>query len=515
MQKKRKNILFILTDDQGAWAMHCAGNDDIVTPNLDRLAESGIRYENFYCTSPVCSPARASLMTGKIPSRHGVHDWLAKGHIDEECCSADLKEAFATENPPKEYLWPKLSLKGDKGIEYLKSHKTFTEVLCDNGYYCGISGKWHIGAANRPQCGFDYWKTTAIGGADYYFQIVLEDGEMKPIPGVYTTDYITDNAIDFLNTRDTEKPFCLCVNYTAPHSPWGEGCHPEKYMEMYRGCDFDSIPEEPPHPWVSGVDKTFAEWKSVPHPGVRFIGAKYAPIKETWSEYRRESLTGYFAAVTAMDECVGRLLDKLEEDGLTDDTLIVFTSDNGSNMGHHGIFGKGNGTYPVNMYQTSTRVPAIFSCRGVIPEGKVLEDIRSHYDIYETILDFVGIDFEKTADMPGESFADQLCSGKDNDESEAFVYDEYGKTRMICERRKGIYRKLIYRGKEGPNEFYDLIADPDERNNLIKNPEYANAILEMKENLISWFEKYMDASLDGSKEDVRGKGQIDSHTFIK
>ncbi len=514
--EKRKNILFILTDDQGEWAMHCSGNDDIITPNLDRLAASGVRYENFYCTSPVCSPARASLMTGKIPSRHGVHDWLAKGHIDESSCSDDLLEAFASDSPAPEYLWPKLSLKGDRGVQYLKGHRTFTEVLRDAGYYTGISGKWHIGAADVPQCGFDYWRTTAIGGADYYFQVVLDDdGKMRPKPDVYTTDYITDNAIKFLDGRDGTRPFCLCVNYTAPHSPWGEGCHPEKYMSLYRGCEFASVPEEPPHPWVGGVDKSFAEWKSVPHPGVRFIRAQYAPIRETWSEYRRESLTGYFAAVTAMDENVGRLLDYLEENGLTDDTLIVFTSDNGSNMGHHGIFGKGNGTYPVNMYRTSTCVPAIFSCRGVIPPGRVLSSIRSHYDIFETLLDMVGVDFHKTDDMPGESFADELRGKTVDSHGDAFVCDEYGKTRMIVTKDGGRHVKLVWRGEDGPNEFYDLISDPDERKDLFGTPKADDAVAELLPKLNAWFDSYMDPSLDGSKEDVRGKGQLTSHDFVK
>ena len=103
MANQKKNILFILTDDQGPWAMHCAGNDDIHTPNLDRLAASGVRYENFYCVSPVCSPARASLLTGKIPSAHGVHDWLAKGQIDSSCLSDELKEAFAMEETPFDF----------------------------------------------------------------------------------------------------------------------------------------------------------------------------------------------------------------------------------------------------------------------------------------------------------------------------------------------------------------------------------------------------------------------------
>lgn len=513
---KRKNILFVLTDDQGAWAMHCAGNDDIHTPNLDRLAASGVRYENFHCASPVCSPARASILTGKIPSSHGVHDWLDKGQVDESSLSDDMLEAFQMDDPPADYRWPKHSLKGDKGIRYLDGHKTFTEVLHDNGYVCALSGKWHIGAADQKQAGFDVWETTAIGGADYYFQVVLKDGKMRPIPGEYVTDYITDRAIDFLDGRDREKPFCLCVHYTAPHSPWGEGCHPEEYMKMYRDCNFDSIPEEPPHPWSPNADKTWAEWSAVPHPGVRFIRAKYAPIRETWSQYRLESLRGYFAAVTAMDAALGRLMDRLEVDGLLEETLIIFTSDNGSNMGHHGIFGKGNGTYPVNMYRTSTCVPAIFSCPGTIPGGRVLPHLRSHYDLYETLLDFVGIPFTKGEDMPGESFAPELCGTENraDGDRDAVVYDEYGNTRMICARDGGRYRKLILRGEDGPKEYYDLSTDPDERNNRIDDPSCAADIKDLKARMEAFFLRYVNPELDGSKEDVRGKGQITSHLFI-
>ena len=184
-------------------------------------------------------------------------------------------------------------------------------------------------------------------------------------------------------------------------------------------------------------------------------------------------------------------------------------------MGHHGIFGKGNGTYPVNMYQTSTCVPGLFACPGTIPAGRVLPNIRSHYDLYETILDFVGVDFEKTADMPGESFADELKGKSPEACHDAVVYDEYGKTRMICTRGDKGFMKLVYRGEDGPNEFYDLSSDPNERNDLIDDPAYRPMIDEMKQRLNAWFETYVNPELDGAKEDVRGKGQIDSHTFIR
>ncbi len=508
--KKRKNVLFVLTDDQGAWAMGCAGNPELKTPNLDRLAASGVRFENLYCVSPVCSPARASLLTGKIPSQHGVHDWLAKGQITSDCLSDELKEAFAMDDPPFKYRWPKSQLKDDVGIRYLDGHKTFTEVLADNGYECGLSGKWHIGAADEPQAGFSFWSTCAIGGADYINAVVLKEGKMELLSGEYITDYITDRAMDFLDQRDKEKPFCLCVNYSAPHSPWGKECHPKKYIDMYDNCPFDSIPNLPPHPWVEGADVSFEDWKKIPHPGVRFLYANYAPIKEVWQEYRKESLRGYFAAVSAMDEALGRLLDKLEADGLTEDTLIIFTSDNGSNMGHHGIFGKGNGTYPVNMYETSTRVPGIFSCPGTIPSGVVAKAKVSHYDIFHTVLDFVDVPFEKTDDMPGESFAPMLCGKGDFDkDGDVFVFDEYGITRMVTDRDW----KLVFRGPDGPNELYNLKDDPDEYINRYDDPECAEVIKLLKQKLSEWFDKYVTPEFDGSKEDVRGHGQLTSHSF--
>lgn len=506
----RKNVLFILTDDQGAWAMGCAGNHELKTPNLDRLAARGMRFENLYCASPVCSPARASLLTGKIPSQHGVHDWLARGQITADCLSDELKAAFALDDTPFKYRWPKNQLDGDVGVRYLDGHRTFTGVLAENGYECGLSGKWHIGAADEPQAGFSFWSTCAIGGADYINAVVLKEGRMEMISGEYITDYITDRALDFLDARETERPFCLCVNYTAPHSPWGRECHPAKYIDMYDDCPFESIPDLPPHPWVEGADVSFEEWKKRPHPGVRFLYANYAPIRETWQQYRRESLRGYFAAVSAMDEAVGRLLDRLERDGLAEDTLIVFTSDNGSNMGHHGIFGKGNGTYPVNMYETSTRVPGIFSCPGVIPEGVVAHAKVSHYDIFQTVLDFVGVPFESTPDMPGHSFAHLLRGESDPDgDGDVFVLDEYGATRMITDRRW----KLILREPDGPHELYDLENDPDEYVNRYSDPACRQTVEAMTARLHAWFDRYVDPALDGSREDVRGHGQLTSHLF--
>lgn len=508
--ENRPNILFILTDDQGAWAMGCSGNEEIQTPNLDRIAQDGIRFENFFCVSPVCSPARASIMTGKIPSQHGVHDWLAKGHVSESQLSKELREQIHKEDPDHEYIWPKLQLCGDEAIAYLKDHKTFTQVLAENGYVCGLSGKWHLGDAATPQAGYTYWQTEAMGGDNYYYPVVLENGEMVMKRGVYVTDYIADNAIGFLRQRDPGKPFCLSVNFTAPHSPWSAECHPKEYIELYEDCPFDSIPNVEPHPWCAGVDQTREEWDQKPHPGVRFIHAKYAPIREQWQQYRRESLRGYFAAVTAMDAAVGRLLKELEEQGLRENTLVVFTSDNGSNMGHHGIFGKGNGTYPQNMYDTSVKVPGLFCFPGVIPGGRVSEALVSHYDLYDTILEMAGVPYEKDACRPGMSFAGLLTGTQETFRQDVVVFDEYGPVRMIRTRQW----KYVARYPDGPEELYDLVNDPAEEKNRIQDPVCEGVLEELKEKLEAWFRAHVDPALDGSRETVHGKGQLDSHHFI-
>lgn len=509
--KKKTNILCVITDDQGAWAMGCSGNQEIRTPTLNHIAESGIRFDNCFCVSPVCSPARTSIFTGKIPSQHGVHDWLAKGYLDSSSLNADLREQCRNPDAPWYYNWPRTELSGDTALHYLENHKTFTEVLADHGYECGISGKWHMGDSAKPQAGFSYWQTTACGAENYMYPVVWENGEMVLKHNHYVTDLITDNAIRFLDQRDTEKPFYLSVHYTAPHSPWAAVHHPEEYISIYKDCPFESVPNLPHHPWSPFYGLTLDEWNSKEHKGIRFSRCTYSPANETLQEYRRESLTGYYAAVTAMDASLGRILHRLEKDGLLEDTLIIFTSDNGSNMGHHGIWGKGNGTCPVNMYDTSVKIPALFSCPGRIRPGQVCHEMVSHYDFYETILDFVGIPFEKQEDMPGISFAPILTGECEHVRDSIVVFDEYGPCRMIRSQEW----KLVLRYPDGPNELYHLTEDPGEDNNLYHDPAYAELTASMSAQLRGWFEKYVDPRFDGSKEKVTGKGQLTSHSFVQ
>jgi choline-sulfatase len=414
------NILFILSDDQGCWAMHCAGNLEIKTPHLDRLAVTGMRFENFFCVSPVCSPARASILTGRIPSQHGVHDWLRAGNSSVE-----------TE-------------RGGRLTQYLKDQPAYSDYLAQAGYVCGISGKWHLGDSHHPQKNFSFWEVHATGGGPYYNAQVIHDGQVRQEPA-YITQYITDHAMRFLEQqKDHDRPFYLGVHYTAPHSPWDRDNHPhDLYDDYFQNCPFDSIPLEPMHPWQ--ID-------SAPH--------GYS------EESRRPILSGYFSAVTAMDLNIGRILDWLEQHGLRENTLVIFTGDNGMNMGHHGIFGKGNGTFPMNMYDTSVKVPLLISRPGSVPQGVVNHDLLSHYDLFPTLLDTLDLDNPQADHLPGRSFAPLLRGGSLDARQHVVVFDEYGPVRMIRSRQW----KYIHRYPYGPHELYDLEGDPGERTSRIDDP---------------------------------------------
>lgn len=467
----RPNIISILTDDQGYWAIGCAGNPEIRTPNLDRLAEHGVRFENFFCTSPVCSPARASLLTGRIPSQHGVLDWIRGG------------------NDPADQRF-------GEPIEYLAGQLAYTDTLAANGYICGLSGKWHLGASHIPQKGFTNWFAHPRGGGPYLNAEMIRDGEIVRVPG-YLTDAITNDALHFIDLcTEKDTPFYCSVHYTAPHSPWLEQ-HPQQIVDSYDDCLFESCPQEPRHPGAIYSDLSFS----------RAIANKHddsVPI--------REYLKGYFAAVTAMDANIGRIIKKLDQLGLRDNTLIFFCSDNGFNCGHHGIWGKGNVTQPLNMYDTSVKVPAIISHPGHLPEGMVCDALVSQYDFMPTLLDYLGLQNDPAQLLPGKSFLPLLSNDKPDEHDFVVVFDEYGPTRMIRTREW----KYIHRYPYGPHELYDLENDSNERVNLLDDERTFSLSAQAKQSLAlklqgeleAWFEQYVDPQMDGVREAVCGRGQL-------
>lgn len=467
---KKPNVLFILTDDQGAWAMHCTGNPDIYTPNLDRIAASGMRFDNFFCASPVCSPARASLLTGKIPSGHGVLDWIRSGNVDGAKFAAQGKENPYADGYDQERL----------PIAYLEDQVGYTDVLAEHGYHCALSGKWHLGDSVRPQHGFEKWYTLGLGGCCYYHPDIVENGIIEVKHGTYVTELFAQKALEYLDELSGgDRPFYLAVHFTAPHSPWEKEHHPKKWIDYYEDCRFESVPDVPDHPDL-------------------LTGPVYG------TEKRRENLRGYYAAVSAMDEQVGRILDALEAKGLREDTVVVFTADNGMSMGQHGIWGKGNATFPMNMYDSAVKVPFLISWPGRIPQGRVCSHMVSAYDWFPTLLELLDIDNPHGAELPGKSF---LCSLEGNgakQEGEVVIFDEYGPVRMIRNREW----KYIHRYPYGPHELYHLTEDPEEQNNRYGQPEYEEKSLELKRKLEQWFLRYVNPEIDGTREGVTGSGQL-------
>jgi arylsulfatase A-like enzyme len=262
-------------------------------------------------------------------------------------------------------------------------------------------------------------------------------------------------------------------------------------VDSYADCPFDSCPQEPKHPWAGSLtDQNLGN---------------------------RAGLQGYFAAVTAMDANVGRILDWLEERGLRESTLIFFTSDNGFSCGQHGFWGKGNGTFPQNMYENSVKVPTLISRPGHIPAGIVSDALLSHYDFFPTLLDYLDLPIPDADELPGRSFVPLLrgegpsgqeyvvAGGPASNPEGRSVHDEYGPVRMVRTQDW----KYVHRYPYGPHELYDLRNDPDERTNLVDDPECQSIRQELKGELDAWFVRYGDLARDGVREAVTGKGQLD------
>jgi len=423
----RPNIVFIMTDDQGQWALGCYGNTEIKTPNIDRLAAEGVRFSHACATTPVCSPSRATFMTGLIPSQHGIHDWIKNENV----------------GPRARCLVDRFTL--------------LTEVLAQNGYRCGLSGKWHLGDSLHPHKSFDYWFAIPGGSSPYNDPEMIWQGKTEKVPG-YITDHITNHATDFIE-QSGEKPFFLSVQYNAPHSPWDSAVHPEPFGSLYRDCPFDSIPREPVHPWAS---------------------ANINQIGDT------KTLEKYFASISAVDAGVGRIMETLAKKGIDKNTIVIYASDQGFQCGHNGLWGKGNASNPRNMYEESMLIPLIFRCPGMLPAGAVQDRLVSAYDFMPTILDLAGLSMPQGPRYAGHSYA-PLLKGE-NAEWDDVIYGEYGRTRMI----RTAEWKYVHRADGGPHELYNMILDPREDRNVAEDPFHKTIRIELRDKIDKWFDQHSE-----------------------
>ena len=431
----RPNILLFLTDDHGAWANGCYGNGEVETPTLDALAALGTRFVNAYAPTPVCSPARANLLTGKTASQVGIHDWL------------------------QEWI-PEV---GER--DWLGGTRTLFDYLSEAGYHCGLSGKWHLGQSHRPPRGAAYhfglpgWQGAHNGPYAYAL-----NGETVELDG-NKSRFISDHAIDFLDTVPAHKPFFLNIGYIATHSPYRRQEHDPAQTAKYQDCPFDEIPKWAPHPWLKNEG-----------------GSNELSEAELLDRY-----IGYYASVTEIDDNIARLIGALEARGLRENTIIIYTSDHGCAIGHKGFFGKGNSTRPLNMYEVSLRVPLIIAGPGVAAQA--VEEYVDHCDSFHTICELAAVSLPGDESYAGGSYAAML-------RGEALAWDntrygEFGDLRMIRDERW----KLVWRYPAGPQELFDLREDPEELSNVFA--EHPQVVAAYKARLDAFYAGREDAELTG------------------
>jgi len=440
MLTTKTNVVLIITDNQGAWTLGCYGNDEIRTPNIDRLAAEGLRVSRAYCVNSVCSPCRATLLTGLIPSQHGIHSYLG-GEVPDAQMGPD---AYCT----------------------IREFPNLPRILSENGYTCGLSGKWHLGDSLQPQEGFSYWFTKPKGHTSrFYNDEAIWQGKVHEEPRYYT-DAITDHAVDFLRQTD-DGPFFLMVGYNAPYG-LGESMlyeHRNRHTAHYADKELKCFPRESVHPWL------YNNRDMINNP---------------------TSIRGYASAVSGVDDGVATVLDTLREIGHDRDTLVVYTTDQGFCGGHHGMWGMGDHSRPIHTYEESVRIPLIYRHLEGIPGGRVWDRMTGQYDIFPTILSYLGLRHQ-TPDcptLPGNSYAPVLRGG--GGEWEDLVFFEYENVRMI---RTSDWR-YTRRHPDGPDELYDMRNDPCERMNLVAHPDMAQQAEELRHRLEGFFDRYADPQYD-------------------
>jgi arylsulfatase A-like enzyme len=431
----KKSVILFCTDDHAAWAMRCAGWQDVCTPALDRLASEGTRFTEAFTPSPVCSPARACLMTGRMPSAVGIHDWLDESNPD--VASRD----------------------------WLAGIPTLPERFHQHGYHTGLSGKWHLGSPGQIPGGFDFTFGMSPSmrthmGTDTYFL----NGKAMELTG-NRSEHIADHALSFLDQRPDDQPFFLMVNHFATHSPYVASAHDPDTVSPFQNQRFPDMPRLPAHPEAHSEN------------GPRSTAD---PEQERLSRWK-----GYAAGVSEIDHSLKRIRAYLEDQNLLDNTLIIYTSDHGCCQGHHGVWGKGNGTRPVNFYDTSLRIPLILRGPG-IPSGETNPRSVTHLDTHATVLEAAGIPLPDVDGQPGASLFHP-------DTSDQTVYAEYGDARMI---RTPQWKYIAY-AEDHSERLFDLTRDPDETRNLANDPALKSIRENLQAKLQHAFRQFSDPAHDG------------------
>ena len=458
----RPNILFIMTDDHAAHALSCYGSRINQTPHLDRIAKEGVRFDNCFVTNSICTPSRATILTGKYSHLNGV----------------PVFNSFDGSQPHVG--------------KYLQAA----------GYHTGMIGKWHLGS--RPT-GFDVW-TILPGQGRYVNPIFIDPSGRREIKG-YATDVITDLSIEFLKKRPKDKPFFLKYHHKAPHREWTPDA---KHREMFAG---KTIPEPATlHDDYAGRsdalkknrqrvfdDMTRRDLKLAPPadvpPGperqkwlnekptevvIEEGGAKKVLKGEELNKWKYQRyMQDYLACVQSVDDNVGRMLDFLDQNGLRDNTVVVYTSDQGFFLGEHGMYDKRF------MYEESLRMPFIVRWPAGIKAGSVQKAMAINADFAPTFMELAGLEVPK--DMQGRSLVPLLKGEKPGDWRTSVYYRYYHDPgHHNTAAHYGVRtetNKLIHYFRQGQWEMYDLRSDPGEMKNLYGEAAQQETVEKLKAEL--------------------------------
>jgi arylsulfatase A-like enzyme len=469
--KGRPNILFIMTDDHASHAMSCYGSKVNQTPNLDRIAGEGMRFTNSFCTNSICAPCRAVILTGKYSHLNGLID---------------------------------------NRVTFDGSQQTFPKLLQKAGYETAMIGKWHL---KSDPTGFDYWNILP-GQGDYYNPVMIEMGQRKKHAG-YVTDILTDQALGWLKGRSGDKPFCLMFHHKAPHRNWQPG---PKYLDL---CEDVQIPEpatlfddyegrgRAAREQDMSIEKTMtkadlkltAPNNLTPEQKARWDAA-YGPRNKAFEEAKLEGkelvrwkyqryMKDYLRCIASVDQNVGRVLDYLDQSGLAENTIVIYTSDQGFYLGDHGWFDKRF------MYEESLRMPLVVRYPKEIKPGSVNGDLVLNLDFGETFLDYAGV--PAPADMQGRSLR-PLLQGKTPADWRTSVYYHYYEfpAEHSVKRHYGVrtrrYKLIHFYNDIDEWELYDLQSDPDELKNVYGDAPYANIVQELKAELKRLRTQYNDTT---------------------
>jgi len=468
------NIVFIMADDHGANAISSYSGHLNSTPNLDRIADEGVRMDALYCTNSICTPSRASILTGTYSHING--------------CPSIFSE-----------------------FDYRVG--TFPERLQDSGYKTALYGKWHLGESETAQPrGFDDWRVFP-GQGDYFDPDLIGPGGIRHFAG-YSTDIVTDLGLSWLKSLSSDEPFMLMLHHKAPHRPWVP--HP-RHSHLY---PVGSIPEpatlmESHHSRSDAVRRTRMSIadeltandikEEIPR---HLHGEDRRPERTRWI-YQR-FMRDYLQTVAAIDENVGRVLDYLDETGLTENTIVVYTSDQGFFLGEHGWFDKRL------MFDESLQMPMMVRWPAEIPPESRCDAMVTNVDIAATLLDMCGLKAsELLPSQQGRSFRTLLRGEIETDWPESVYYRYWEHDEPSCHApahygvRTREHKFIYYYGDglgcpgssdrifPGEYELYDLKADPREEENLYGREEYSELVAELATELAILQQNYADLPYQG------------------